>query len=108
MQTLRKIITQLKHPLKVFALPTFLERTNIARDIHEEIKAHFEAYTLSPINKNVRLKEAFNARKPITEYDPTASGAMDYLRAAKEIISEHETEKEIRRGKEGRGNEQRN
>ena len=107
MQTLRKIITQLKHPLKVFALPTFLERTNIARDIHEEIKAHFESYTLSPINKNVKLKEAFNSRKPITQYDPTASGAMDYMRAAKDIISEHETEKEIRAGKEGRRNDRR-
>lgn len=32
MRTLKKIITQLKHPLRVFALPTFLERTNIARD----------------------------------------------------------------------------
>jgi chromosome partitioning protein len=108
MQTLRKIITQLKHPLRVYALPTFLERTNIARDIHDEIRSHFESYTLSPINKNVRLKEAFNARRPITQYDPTASGTMDYLRAAKEIISEHETEKEIRRGKEGRGNNSRN
>ncbi len=107
MQTLRKIITQLKHPLRVYALPTFLERTNIARDIHEEIRAHFEAYTLSPINKNVRLKEAFNARQPITQYDPAASGTMDYLRAAKEIISEHETEKEIRRGQEGRRNDRR-
>ena len=108
MQTLRKIITQLKHPLRVFALPTFLERTNIARDIHQEIKAHIESYTLSPINKNVKLKEAFNARRPITQYDPAASGTMDYLRAAKEIISEHETEKEIRRHQESRGNDRRN
>lgn len=105
MKTLRKIITQLKHPLNVYALPTFLERTNIARDIYQEIQAHFEAYTLSPINKNVRLKEAFNARKPITQYDPTSSGTMDYLRAAKEIISEHETEKEIRAGKNGQRRE---
>ncbi|MBA3714573.1 MAG: ParA family protein [Pyrinomonadaceae bacterium] len=108
MQTLRKIITQLKHPLKVFALPTFLERTNIARDIHQEIQAHFEAYTLSPINKNVKLKEAFNARRPIIQYDPAASGTIDYLRTAKEIIGEHETEKEIRRYQEGRGNDRRN
>jgi chromosome partitioning protein len=107
MQTLRKIITQLKHPLRVYALPTFLERTNIARDIYEEIRLHFEAYTLSPINKNVRLKEAFNARRPITQYDPAASGTMDYLRAAKEIIGEHETEKEIRASKEGRRNDRR-
>jgi chromosome partitioning protein len=108
MNTLRKIIVQLKHPLTIFALPTFLERTNIARDIHTEICAHYEAYTLSPINKNVRLKEAFNARKPIIQYDPAASGTMDYLRAAKEIISGHETETEIRRNQEGRGNSGRN
>jgi chromosome partitioning protein len=108
MRTLKKIITQLKHPLKVFALPTFLERTNIARDIHEQIQGHYEAYTLSPINKNVRLKEAFNARQPIVQYDPTASGTMDYLRAAKEIIGEHETEKEIRANKTGRRNERGN
>jgi chromosome partitioning protein len=104
MRTLKKIITQLNHPLNVFALPTFLERTNIARDVQEKIKGHFESRTLSPINKNVRLKEAFNARQPIIQYDPTASGAMDYLRAAKEIISEHETEKEIRANKSGRRN----
>lgn len=102
MRTLKKIITQLNHPLNVFALPTFLERTNIAKDIHEQIKNHYESRTLSPINKNVRLKEAFNARQPIIQYDPTASGAMDYLRAAKEIISEHEPEKEIRANKSGR------
>jgi chromosome partitioning protein len=102
METLRKIVTQLDHPLHIFALPTFLERTNIARDIYEEIQKHFENYTLSPINKNVKLKEAFNARQPITTYDPTASGTMDYLRAAKEIISEHE-EKEVRRNQNGAG-----
>jgi chromosome partitioning protein len=107
METLRKIITQLNHPLRVYALPTFLERTNIAKDIYDEIQQHFEAYTLSPINKNVKLKEAFNARRPIIQYDPTASGTMDYLRAAKEIISEHETA-EVRRNQEGRGNSSRN
>jgi chromosome partitioning protein len=107
METLRKIIMQLNHQLRVYALPTFLERTNIARDIYEEIQGHFEAYTLSPINKNVRLKEAFNARKPIIQYDPTASGTVDYLRAAKEIISEHETT-EVRRHQAGRGNDRRN
>jgi chromosome partitioning protein len=103
MRTLKKIIKELGHNLRVYALPTFLERTNIARDIHEEIKGHFESHTLPPINKNVRLKEAFNARQPIIEYDPTASGAVDYLRAAKEIINEHETEAEIRAYQERRG-----
>ncbi|HEY0546497.1 MAG TPA: AAA family ATPase [Pyrinomonadaceae bacterium] len=107
METLRKIIKQLNHPLRVYALPTFLDRTNIAKDIHEEILKHFESYTLSPIAKNVKLKEAFNARTPVIQYDPTASGAMDYLRTAKEIISESE-ETEVRRNQEGRGNRSRN
>jgi hypothetical protein len=33
---------------------------------------------------------------------------MDYLRAAKEVISEHETEKEIRARQDGHGNSRRN
>jgi chromosome partitioning protein len=103
MDVLRKIIKQLSHPLRLYALPTFLERTNIARDVHEKISSHFESYTLSPIYKNVKLKEAFNARLPITEYDPAASGTMDYLRVAKELINGEE-EAEVRGSAKGRGN----
>lgn len=91
MQTLRKIVTEFRHSLRMYALPTFLERTNLARDIHEQIQEKFETFTLPPIHKNVRLAEAFAARQPIIVYDPTASGAVDYLRVAKEIIGAEET-----------------
>lgn len=100
MQTLRKIVKEFKHALRIYALPTFLERTNLARDIYEEVRKHFEAFTLSPIHKNVKLAEAFAARQPIIEYDPTASGAMDYLRVAKELVNAEETT--LRRSVEGR------
>lgn len=100
MQTLKKIVTEFRHSLRMYALPTFLERTNLARDIHEQIQEKFESFTLPPIHKNVRLAEAFAARQPITTYDPTASGAVDYLRVAKEIIGAEETT-QVRRRLEG-------
>jgi chromosome partitioning protein len=103
MTTLKKVITNFKKTIRVYALPTFLERTNLARDIHEQIQQNFEAYCLPPIHKNTRLAESFAARQPILLYDPTASGAMDYLRVAKEIIDGEESP-QIRRGVEGRTN----
>ena len=102
MITLKKIVTEFDSPLRLYALPTFLERTNLARDIHEQIAEHFESFTLSPIHKNTRLAEAFAARQPILQYDPTASGAVDYMRVAREIIDGEETQ--VRRRMEGRSN----
>ena len=100
MQTLRKIVKEFQHPIRIYALPTFLERTNLAKDIYDEIREHFESFALSPIHKNVKLAEAFAARQPIIQYDPAASGAMDYLRVAKELINGEETQ--VRRRVEGR------
>ncbi len=96
MQTLKKIVTEFRHPLRMYALPTFLERTNLARDIHEQIQEKFESFTLPPVHKNVKLAEAFAARQPINVYDPTASGAVDYIRVAKELTSAEE-ETQVRR-----------
>jgi len=39
MQTLRKIVKEFQKPIRIYALPTFLERTNLAKDIYDEIKA---------------------------------------------------------------------
>lgn len=91
MTSLKRIAIEFQNPMLVYGLPTFLERTNLARDIYDQIKAHFETRTLSPIHKNTRLAEAFAARQPILQYDPTASGAMDYIRVAKELIDDEET-----------------
>lgn len=101
MQTLRKIVKEFQHPIRIYALPTFLERTNLAKDIYDEIREHFESFILSPIHKNIKLAEAFAARQPIIQYDPTASGAVDYLRVAKELISGEE-QTQVRRRVEGR------
>jgi chromosome partitioning protein len=91
MTALKRVATEFQSPLRLYALPTFLERTNLARDIYEQIREHFETQTLSPVHKNTRLAEAFAARQTILQYDPTASGAMDYVRVAKELIDDQET-----------------
>lgn len=74
-----------RRPIGMLALPTFYERTTLARDVHETIKAEFESATLSPVAKNTKLAEAYLNRKTIYEHDPTSAGAMDYMRVAKEI-----------------------
>lgn len=101
MQTLRKIVIEFQRPIRIYALPTFMERTNLSKDILDEIRAHFESFALSPIHKNVKLAEAFAARQPIIQYDPAASGAMDYMRVAKELLNGEEAT-QIRRRVEGR------
>jgi chromosome partitioning protein len=86
METLKKITKAFRRVIGFYGLPTFLERTNIAQSIYEAIKADFKTLTLPPIHKNTRLSEAFIARQSILEYDPGASGAMDHIRIAKELI----------------------
>lgn len=86
MNTLLMIARENGKLLPVYALPTFLERTNLAKDIHTEIREKFGVFCLPAINKTTKLAEAFTASTPIFEYDPTSSGALDYMRAAKELI----------------------
>jgi chromosome partitioning protein len=87
MNTLRKVVREFQRVVSIYALPTFLDRSNLSRDILHEIEEKFETSTLSPIHKNVKLAEAFAAREPIIQYDPTATGALDYLRISKEILA---------------------
>jgi chromosome partitioning protein len=89
---LKKAATEFEKVMRLFALPTFMERTNFARQIHEEIQEKFEQSTLSPIHKTVRLAEAFYARQPVNLYDPTCTAAVDYARVAKELIDEFKTQ----------------
>ena len=89
MNTLLKV-TNGKATIRPYGLPTFLNRTNLARDIHEMMQQRFQSLCLPPIHINTRLAEAFAAQKTIFEYDSTSSGALDYLRATKELIDDLE------------------
>jgi len=93
-------VTQHRSDVRPYALPTFLERTNIAKQVHEEIISKFQALCLPPINKNTRIPEAYIARQPLLTYDPQASGTLDYLRAAKELINDLEAVEAWKRSKQ--------
>jgi chromosome partitioning protein len=96
MRTLAKV-REGGRPVRPYALPTFLERSTLTRDIYALLQDKFETLCLPPIHKNVRLPEAFAARKTIFEYEPTSNGALDYLRTAKELTNDFEEEAQVRR-----------
>lgn len=97
---IRDVAAAYRRPIGTIALPTFYEaRTRLSNDILEMIREKFESATLSPINKNIKLAEAYLHRQTIFDYDQTATGAMDYFRVAKEVA--HVTDQE--RPRQGRG-----
>lgn len=94
------MVTDGRHAIRPYGLPTFLERTNLARDIYDLLQEKFQTQCLPPIHKNTRLAEAFASRQTIFQYDPASSGALDYLRIAKELINDLEEEAEVRRSRQ--------
>ncbi|MEA2175988.1 MAG: chromosome partitioning protein [Blastocatellia bacterium] len=98
MTTLLKV-TGGKTKIRPYGLPTFMNRTNLARDIYELMQERFQSLCLPPIHQNTRLAEAFAARKTIFEYDPTSSGALDYMRATKELVNDLEETTKVRRSR---------
>jgi chromosome partitioning protein len=95
MNTLLKV-TGGKATIRPYGLPTFMNRTNLAKDIHELMQERFQSLCLPAIHQNTRLAEAFAARKTIFQYDSTSSGAVDYMRATKELVNDLE-EAKVRR-----------
>jgi chromosome partitioning protein len=68
-------------------LTMFDSRVNLARQVCEEIRNHFNDSAFSTvIPRNIRLSEAPSHGKPVLLYDITSRGAASYLDLAKEII----------------------
>jgi chromosome partitioning protein len=80
-------------------LTMFDDRTNLSRQVMEELKGFFEDKLFSTIvPRNIRLGEAPSHGRPILLYDIKSKGAESYIKLAKEII--HGTEKGARKGLE--------
>ena len=61
-------------------------RTNLSRQVVEEVKKHFPALVLaSYIPRSIRLSEAPSHGKTIFDYDPHSPGAAAYEALAKEV-----------------------
>ncbi len=65
----------------------FDERTNLSKQVEEEIRAFFKTKVYkSIIPRNVRLSEAPSFGKPIQLYEIKSAGSKAYMALAKEIL----------------------
>ena len=89
MDTIRKVKDSFSHSLEVegILLTMYDDRTNLARQVAEDLKEFFTDEVLSTvIPRSIRLAEAPSYGKPIIIYDPRSRGAESYMNLAKEII----------------------
>lgn len=74
--------------LEGILLTMFDDRTNLARQVAEELRHHFPGKVYdTTIPRNVRLAEAPSHGKPILLYDVRSRGAEAYIQVAKELMS---------------------
>jgi chromosome partitioning protein len=63
-------------------------RTNLSKDVVEEVRRHFPGQVFSSIiPRTVRLAEAPSHGLPISAYDPKSKGARAYRALAEEILA---------------------
>jgi len=76
------------HDVTVWALATMVSRRmRFTQEILGEVQRHFVDRTFKTvIRNNIRLREAAGHGLPITEFDPHAKGAEDYMALAQEVI----------------------
>jgi len=72
-------------------LTMFDERTNLARQVVQEIREYFKDRVYkSIVPRNVRLGEAPSFGRPIMLYDIRSRGAETYMNLAREVIRQNE------------------
>ena len=89
MDTIDRVRESFSHPLKIegILLTMFDDRTNLARQVADDLKEFFSDEVLSTvIPRSIRLAEAPSFGKPILLYDPRSRGAESYIKLAKEIL----------------------
>lgn len=65
-------------------------RLRLSNQVVEEVRKHFgEMIFKTIIQRNTKLSEAPSYGEPITKYDVTSKGALDYLSLAQELIKNH-------------------
>jgi chromosome partitioning protein len=99
--TIERIRETFSRPLKLegILLTMFDERTNLARQVADDLKDFFGNQVLTTvIPRSIRLAEAPSYGKPILMYDPRSKGAESYIRLAKEILENERSSREATQG----------
>ncbi|TQK76689.1 chromosome partitioning protein [Rarobacter incanus] len=72
--------------LSTILLTMYDQRTNLARQVADEVREHFPRQTLATaIPRSVRVSEAPSHAQTVISYEPSSSGALAYREAAQEI-----------------------
>ncbi len=90
LKTINLVKNRLNKNLKLegVLLTMFDTRTNLSRQVVEEVLAYFKGKVYKTIiPRNVRLAEAPSFGKPISIYDPNSVGARSYNKLSKEIMN---------------------
>lgn len=87
--TIRRVQGSLNPGLAIsgILLTMYDDRTNLCRDVAEEIRRHFADKVFDTlVPRNIRLAEAPSHGLPIFQYDIKSRGAEAYLALAREIL----------------------
>ncbi len=87
--TIRRVQARLNPRLRIcgILLTMYDERTNLSRDVAEEVRRHFSDDVFQVvIPRNVRLAEAPSHGLPILQYEIKSRGAEAYLELAREFL----------------------
>jgi chromosome partitioning protein len=90
MDTVDRVRESFSRPLQIegILLTMYDERTNLARQVADDLKDFFADQVLTTIiPRSIRLAEAPSYGKPILMYDPRSRGAESYIKLAKEILA---------------------
>lgn len=72
--------------ISTILLTMFDGRTNLSRQVAEDVRAHFPQEVLDvTIPRSVRISEAPSYGQTVITYEPSSSGALSYREAAEEI-----------------------
>jgi len=89
LKTIQLIQSHLNPDLHVstILLTMFDGRTNLAQQVVAEVRSHFPDKTLrTTVPRSVRVSEAPSFGQTVMTHDPSSSGALAYLEAAREIV----------------------
>lgn len=89
LNTIKIIQNRLNPDLEIegFLLTMFDARLNLANQVYEEVKRHFQEMVFETvIQRNVKLSEAPSYGKPVILYDASSKGAINHMNLAREIL----------------------
>lgn len=88
--TVRRVQRQFNTELTIngVLLTMFDERTNLSRDVAEEVRQYFkELVYRACVPRNIRLAEAPSHGLPILQYDIKSRGSAAYINLAREFLA---------------------